>query len=293
MRKNKFFSYKLPIHVLFVIYSALCIIPFLLIVSISFSFETDILENGFKFIPEHFVTDAYNQVFQRPDTLFSAYLVTIFFAVVATVVSIVTQAMMGYTLSRDVCAFRKPVTIMLLITMFFSGGLIPTYIITTQIFHMGNTIWVYVFHATVVPSTVFVFRTFFSGIPTSLIESAQLDGATEMNILWKIVVPLSKPVIATMGFNGLLSRWNNYDVSMYYINEERLYTLQYMLQQILNEAAYLKALKDSMPHLDDVVIPSETLKFALCVLASAPMLCVFPFFQKYFTKGMVVGAVKG
>lgn len=291
---NKKFSYKAFVHLFFVLYGLICIIPFLLIVSISLSNETDIINKGFSLIPAHFSGDAYSQIFQNPKSLIGAYGVTLLNAVAGTALAIIMQAMLGYVLSRDTCAFKKPINIMLVITMFFSGGLIPSYVVNTQVFHLGDTIWIYILSGCMSAYNVFVFRTFFSTIPKSLIESAQLDGATEMQMLAKITVPLSKPVLATFTFTGMLGRWNDYTVPMYYITDDKLYNLQYLLQQILNEAAFLKQLQDSMPQLANAVaIPSETLKFAMCVLAAGPMVLVFPFFQKYFAKGMVVGAVKG
>ena len=291
---NKKFSYKAFVHLFFVLYGFICIIPFLLIVSISLSNETDIINKGFNLIPAHFSGDAYSQIFQNPKALIGAYGVTLLNAVAGTALAIIMQAMLGYVLSRDTCVFKKPINIMLIITMFFSGGLIPSYVVNTQVFHLGDTIWIYIISGCMSAYNVFVFRTFFSTIPKSLIESAQLDGATEMQMLAKITVPLSKPVLATFTFTGMLARWNDYTIPMYYITDDRLYNLQYLLQQILNEAAFLKQLQDSMPQLASAVaIPSETLKFAMCVLAAGPMVLVFPFFQKYFAKGMVVGAVKG
>lgn len=291
---NKKFSYKAFVHLFFVLYGLICIVPFLLIVSISLSNETDIINKGFSLIPAHFSGDAYSQIFQNPKSLIGAYGVTLLNAVAGTALAIIMQAMLGYVLSRDTCAFKKPINIMLVITMFFSGGLIPSYVVNTQVFHLGDTIWIYILSGCMSAYNVFVFRTFFSTIPKSLIESAQLDGATEMQMLAKITVPLSKPVLATFTFTGMLGRWNDYTVPMYYITDDKLYNLQYLLQQILNEAAFLKQLQDSMPQLANAVaIPSETLKFAMCVLAAGPMVLVFPFFQKYFAKGMVVGAVKG
>ena len=294
MHRKKFFSYKWFIHLFFIIYSLACVLPFLLIISISFTAEDYVVNEGFSLLIHDFSTNAYTHIFQNPKQLLDAYGVTAFFAIFGTAISIVVMAMIGYALSRDGFLFKKPINALLVITMFFNGGLIPTYLVVTQVFQLGNTLWVYLTHGVVTAYIVFVFRTFFATIPKSLIESAQLDGASELQILTRITVPLSKPVLATFGFMGLLSRWNDYTVSMYYIQDNELYTLQYMLQQILNEAQFLADLQKNMPHFDGVVnMPEETLKFAMCVVAAGPMMLVFPFFQKYFAKGMVVGAVKG
>ena len=141
-----------------------------------------------------------------------------------------------------------------------------------------------------------VFRTFFKGIPESLFESAHLDGAKELTIFFKIVVPLSTPVLASIGFMTLVARWNNYTTSLIYIRNEDLYTLQYLLQRMMNEAEFLKQLSENgvgSAVMDNIAQPSETLKYAMCILAAGPMLFIFPFFQKYFSQGLTVGAVKG
>lgn len=286
--------YKWMIHLVFILMALLCIIPFFLLVSISLSDEKTIVRYGFSLIPQVFSTAAYEQIFKQPITLVRAYLVTVIYAFGGTALSVTTMAMTGYALSRKEYSLKKPITIMLLITMFVNGGLIPSYIITTQVFRLGDSIWLYLIHGMSSAYTIFVFRTFFSGIPVSLIESVRLDGANEVQILTKIIVPLSKPVLATFAFMGLVQRWNDYTVSMYYMVDPKKYTLQYLLQQILNEAKFLNELKASLPQIaDSIEVPSETLKFAMCIVAVAPMLVVFPFFQKYFSKGMVVGAVKG
>ncbi|MBP3627478.1 MAG: carbohydrate ABC transporter permease [Clostridia bacterium] len=271
----------------------LCIIPFLLLVSISFSNENDILTFGFKLIPQHFTFEAYKYILSDFMTLLRAYGVTAVSAFGGAALSITIMAAMGYTLARPHFIFKKFLSIVLIITMFFSGGLVPSYIINTQVFHLGNSMWIYLLHGLVSAYTVFVFRTFFAQIPSSLIEAAELDGASEVQVLTQVIIPLSTAVLATYTFMQVVSRWNDFTVTMYYIQDTKLYTLQYMLQQILNEAKFLNELKKTMPISNTVAVPSETLKYAMCVLASGPMLCIFPFFQRYFSKGMVVGAVKG
>lgn len=292
-RLLKYPKYKFFVHLFFVCASLLCIVPFLLIISISLSQEVDVVRNGFKLIPEHFTLEAYRYAFGNWTTILDAYAVTAIYAVGGSLISIILMAMIAYALSNDNYVLRKPITYFLLITMFIGGGLIPSYVINTQWFHLGNNILMYLLHGLISAYTVFVFRTFFKSIPQSLIDAAYIDGATEMQVLAKVIIPLSVPVLATFAFMNMIARWNNYDVSMYYMQNERLYTLQYVLQNILNESEYLKQMKDSMPGLNITVPPSETLKFAMCIVTTGPMLMVFPYFQKYFSKGMMLGAVKG
>ncbi|MBQ8649202.1 MAG: carbohydrate ABC transporter permease [Clostridia bacterium] len=281
------------IHIIFAVYMLICIVPFLLLVAVSFSNENDVLTYGYSLIPKNFTTEAYKYILSDLSTLLRAYGVTGVYAIGGAVLSIVIMAAMGYTLARPHFIFKKFLSIVLIITMFFNGGLVPTYIINTQVFHLGNSMWIYILNGMVAAYTVFVFRTFFAQLPVSLIEAAELDGASELQVLTQVIVPLSTAVIATYTFMGVVSRWNDFTVTMYYIQDTKLYTLQYLLQQILNEATFLNELKKTMPISDMVAVPSETLKYAMCVLASGPMLVIFPFFQKYFSKGMVAGAVKG
>lgn len=292
--KKKFFNYKFFIHLSFVIYSLLCIIPFWLIIAISLSKESDIKMSGFSLIPQHFTLEAYSYVFNDASTLWQAYLVTILYALLGTILSVAVMAMFGYALARENYVFKKFLMFFTLITMLFSGGLVPSYVINTQLFGLQNNFMIYLITGMVTGYTVFVFRTFFSQIPKSLLEAASIDGAKEYQILAKIIIPLSKPVLATFTFTGIVQRWNDFETSMYYIQDQKLYTLQYLLQNILNEAAFLNQLKEQMSAFSDlIVVPSETLKYAMCVLAAGPMVIIFPLFQKYFSKGMVVGAVKG
>ena len=272
---------------------ALFILPFVLIVSISFSNENDITRFGYSLIVKNISTTAYAYIFKNPQSIINSYLVTTFFAFAGTAVSIFVMALSGYALSRDAFTYKKFVTYPLLLTMFFSGGLIPLYIINTQVFHLTNNLMVYIMWGMISGYTIFVFRSFFSQIPKSLIESADLDGANEFQILWHVILPLSTPVLATFGFIGIVTRWNNFEASLYYISIPKLYSLQYLLQLVLKEVAFLRMSMSGVPEGVTGVIPMETIKFAMCVVAAGPMVLVFPFFQKYFSKGMVVGAVKG
>ncbi len=290
---KKFFNYKTLIHIFFIFTTIISVLPFILIISISFSNETDIVNYGFRFIPKEITTVAYKFVFGNGSKVVKAYLVTAFYAVLGSALSVVLMAMIAYPLSRDGFKFKKPLTIFLTVTMFLSGGLIPSYVINTQVFHLGNKLMMYLLYGLISAYTVFVFRTFFKSIPESLTEAACIDGASEAKILYKIIIPLSVPVLMTFGFANLVSRWNDYTVSMYYMQDENLYTLQFLLQNLLNEVEYLRQMKYAMPQLVNVATPSETLKFAMCVVAAGPMVIIFPFFQKYFSKGMMLGAVKG
>lgn len=285
------------INLFFCIISLLFILPFVLIIAASFTDETALMEQGYKFIPSVFSVEAYKYVFRSPEKLIDAYKVTIIFSAVTTVLAVIIMSMAAYPLSKQNYKYKKIVTFFIFFTMLFSGGLVPTYIWITRYLRLGDTIWVYILPFLVNAFHIIVIRTFFQGLPQSMTEAAKIDGASELQIFFKIVLPLSKPVIATISLLTLLSRWNDWNTALIYIKSSNLYSLQYLLQKILREAEFVKNMAESTPvagiDFDTSNLPSVTIRFAMCMVAAGPMLVVFPFFQKYFAKGLTVGAVKG
>lgn len=285
------------IHLCFILGSLLFILPFALIISASFTDEQTLLADGYKLFPAAFSTEAYQYVFRSPGQLIDSYKVTIIYSFLGTFLAVVIMSMMAYPLSKQNYRYKKPVTFFIFFTMLFSGGLIPTYIWNTRFLHLGDTIWIYILPNLVNAFHIIVIRTFFQGLPPALMESAKIDGARELQIFFKIVIPLSKPVIATIALLTLLARWNDWNTALIYIKSKELYSLQYLLQKILREVQFVKDMADSTPvagiDMDMSKLPSETIRFAMCMVAAGPMLVVFPFFQKYFAKGLTVGAVKG
>ena len=296
MKKSKRIP-NIMINIMFCLLSLVFRLPFGLIISASFSDEQTLLSEGYKLIPSVFSTEAYKYVFRNPQQLLDSYKVTIIYSIVATVLGVVVMAMLAYPLSRPNYKYKKIATFFIFFTMLFSGGLIPTYIWITRYLHLGDTIWVYILPCLVNAFHVIVIRSFFQGLPQALMESAKIDGASELQTFFKIVMPLSKPVIATISLLTLLSRWNDWNTALIYIKSSNLYSLQYLLQKILREAEFVKNMAESSPvagvDLDLSNLPSVTIRFAMCMVAAGPMLIIFPFFQKYFAKGLTVGAVKG
>ena len=301
LKKGK--RYKLFIHVFFILLSLIFILPFIMVISISLSGEEAIASTmgGYSLLPRDFTFDAYLKAFKNSEQIIEGYKLTILSSVIGTMLTLFSAGMTGYVLSRSNFRYRKILTFLVFFTMLFSGGTIPTYIIYTKYYNLGNTLWVYLLPALTGGAwNILMIRTFCLGIPESLFESAKLDGAREFTIFFRIVVPLSKPVFASVGFMTLVARWNDWQTSLVYIRDSKLFTIQYILQRILNDAEFLKKIaRDPMFQGSGIDIkevlaePTETLKFAMCVIATGPMLLVFPFFQKYFEKGMVGGAVKG
>ncbi|KRF43815.1 carbohydrate ABC transporter permease [Paenibacillus sp. Soil787] len=286
----------LPIHLFFIAISALFVIPLWAIVSISLSNEVDISKFGYRLIPLKLDFGAYRYILEHPMTIINAYKVTILMASVGTFVSVLMISMCAYALSRSDFKYSKFLTFYLFFTTLFSGGIVPYYILMTKVFHVQNTYWALILPLLGNIWNMFLMRTFFKALPDSLVESAKIDGASEMRIYLTIIVPLSTPVLATVGLLTILVYWNSWFSSLLFINKQSMFPLQYLLQVMLsNIQEILKNMQDG-GLVDSAALsqlPSESARMAMCMLAIAPMLFVFPFFQKYFAKGLTVGAVKG
>ncbi|HJA65595.1 MAG TPA: carbohydrate ABC transporter permease [Candidatus Mediterraneibacter cottocaccae] len=294
-KKTKLFPVFL--HLFFILLSACFVIPLVVVISASFTSEEWLTAgNGLSILPHGFTTAAYASAFRNGARLIRAYAVTIIQSGLGTLLSCIVAGMAAYALSRRQFRFRMPITVIIFFTMLFSAGMIPTYIIYAKYYGLSDNFLIYILPGmTGGAYYTMVFRTFFKSLPESLFESAHLDGASELRIFARIIVPLSKPVFASVGFMTLVAKWNDYTTSMIYIRDENLYTLQYLLQRMMEEAEFLKNLSRGMMGsitMSAADIPSETLRYAMCVIAAGPMLLIFPFFQKYFSTGLTIGAVK-
>lgn len=285
---------QIILNVLFIVMAVAVVIPFIILVSVSLSNETDISYFGYRLIPKQIDLTAYRYVFKHPKTILDAYKVTAIFSFVSMILSTVVTSLFAYPLSRKIFKQRNKLSLFMYFTTMFSGGLVPTYILITQYLHLANTIWVYIIPGMFGVWNAFVMRTFFNGLPESLIESAYMDGAGEYRILFQIVYPLSTPVLATIAVGTFLGKWNDWNTAMLYIDDSKLYSLQYMLQRIIQNLTLLQNNEEAaMLFSDAAEVPAETVRMAMAVVVAGPILFVFPFFQKYFTKGMVMGSVKG
>ena len=287
--------YQITLNLILILLCACIILPFLLLVSTSISNEQDIGFYGYQLIPRNIDFSAYKYVFRNPGAIIDAYKLTAFVSATHTLLSLILIALIAYPLSRPKFKYRVQLSFFLYFTCLFSGGLVPSYILMTQYLHLDDTIWIYIIPGLVKPWFVFMMRTFFQGIPNEISESAYLDGASELTILIKMIIPLSKPVIATLALKTFLGMWNNWQVSMLYINNEKLISLQYLLQKILLNIKLLQ--ENNNIYISDMIsmesIPTETVRMAMAIVVAGPALIIFPFFQKYFVKGLTVGSVKG
>ena len=293
MKRNNLIS-QIALTVVLALLSIAVVIPFIILVSVSLSNETDISYYGYSLLPRQVDLTAYKYVFRNPTTILNAYKVTAIFSFASMVLSTLMISLFAYPLSRKNFKPRRKLSFIMYFTTMFNGGLVPSYILITQYLHLDNKIWVYIIPGLFSVWSAFVMRTFFQGLPESIIESAYIDGAGEYRILFEIVYPLSKPVLATIAVGIFLGQWNNWYTSMLYIDKPELYSLQYMLQRLMDNIALLQENQQLAEMITDAVdIPSETVRMAMAVVVAGPVLFVFPFFQKYFVKGMVLGSVKG
>lgn len=277
-----------------VLMALLCVVPLWLIVAGSFSDNNDILLNGYSFIPRVFSLSAYKMVFEYPAEMFNAYKVTIIVTVVGTLGTLLMCSAAGYVLSRRDFRYRNKISFYFFFTTIFSAGLVPCYILCTRYLHFKDSPYLAMISSGMFSYFyVIIFRSFMAEIPESLGESAKIDGANDLVIFFKIILPLSKPVLATIGLFAALGYWNSWYQAMLYVTDKKYYPLQYYLYTVINSANAMNNINAVISPEYMIDLPSETYKLAMTVVTTGPVLLVYPFVQKYFVKGMTVGAVKG
>lgn len=267
----------------------LCLVPFILVVSGSVSDNTLIMRDGYSLIPRGFTFDAYESIFENPEKIGNAYLVSITVTVVGTILSVLFTSMAGFVLSRPDFKYANKFAFFMYFTTLFSGGTIPWYLITRNVLHLSNNLWALIVPGLIGTFNIFLFRNFLNSISHSFVESARIDGASDLRIYAQIVMPLAKPAIATIALFVSLSYWNDWFRASLLIDDSDLYPLQYVLVQLMNSA---KALVDISVVRDDPV-PGETMKLAMAIVTTGPVLLFYPFAQKYIVGGLTIGGVKG
>ncbi|HHV10151.1 MAG TPA: carbohydrate ABC transporter permease [Clostridiales bacterium] len=282
------------ITLIFIILALFCVVPIFYILAASLSDEITLSREGYSLLPRGFSLEAFRFVLESPKAILNAYAVTIFVTIVGTVVSLLFTAMFAYVIARKDFSLSRIFSFMVFFSMLFNGGLVPTYIMMTQYYNVKDTVLALIIPYIIMPWHVFLMKGFLADIPVSLIEAAKIDGASEIKTFFKIVLPITKPALATVGLFIAFTYWNDWYQSMLYIDKALLNSLQFYLYRIMNNIQYLSSsMMAGNISIDTSSMPSETARMVLCVLAAGPMLVIFPFFQKYFVKGLTVGAVKG
>jgi len=280
------------VNVILLIISFLFLLPLVVVIAASLSDEKALAKNGYSLLPQGFSLSAYEYLLLDPDRLLRAYAVTIFVTVVGTLLGLLVMSMLAYALSRPEFKWRKPFSFILIFTMLFSAGLVPTYLVVTQVLHLKDNILALILPYLVVPWFVFILRSFFSSLPQEILDMARVDGASEWRIFFQIVLPLSTPVLATVGLFTILLYWNDWWLSLLYINDPNLFPLQYLLYAIMRNAEFLTS-NASTGLLTSVELPTQTLRMAMVVVAMGPIAIVFLALQKYFIRGALIGSLKG
>ncbi len=267
------------------------VFPFILLVVNSFTSEHYILNYGFSIIPREISLDAYSMIFTYPEEILRAYGVTIFITFAGTVVSLFLSSMAAYVMFRKEIKYRNALAFFIFFTTLFNGGLAPYYIIVSNMLHLQDKLLVLFLVPMFSAMNILILRNFINGsIPDSLVESAKIDGAGDFRIFIQIVLPLSKAALASIGLFTALGYWNDWWTPMMFIQNDKLRPLQYVLYQIISSANMSSVMSSYVSRLD---MPKETLKLAMTVVSAGPIVFLYPFVQKYFVKGVTIGAVKG
>lgn len=275
--------------------SMITLLPILLIVIASFTSEKALLANGYSYFPKALSLDAYYYMLKQGATIFRAYGITVTVTVIGTVLSVLLTTMLAYPMSRKSFKYRNALAFFVFFTMLFNGGIVSSYMMWSNIFHIKNTIWALILPNYLVTAfNVFLVRNYYvNSIPDSIIESAQIDGASELRIFRSIIVPLSVPTIATISlFTGIIY-WNDWVNGLYYLTDPKYFGIQNLLIKIMNNVQFLKSGSSSFLGTGKVDLPGTSVRMAMAVIGILPILIIYPFVQKHFIKGVVVGAVKG
>ncbi len=272
------------------VFALVTVIPFLYVIAGSFATQHELLERGFILFPTEFSLSAYEFIFST-STLVRSLLVTIFITVVGTLINLIFTCLMAYPMARRDLDFRKPIQLMVIFTMLFSGGMIPTFLVVKNL-HMIDTYWALLLPGAISAFNLIIIRSFFQQLPDGLEESAKIDGASDPGILLKIVLPLSMPVLATFSLFYAVGHWNTFFSAVLYINDSTKWPIQVLLRQIviLSQGG---SLGDTTAFEQDFVPPDQAVKMAVIVISTIPILVVYPFLQKHFAKGVLLGSVKG
>jgi putative aldouronate transport system permease protein len=284
------------LNVAFIVLSLICLLPVVLVAIVSVTHGDSIIENGYSFMPNQLSLIAYESLFKDYGMVLGGYSVSIGITIVGTVLSVILMALFAYPISRSDYPFRNAFTFFLFFTMLFNGGLVSRYLVYTQLLGLKDSYISLIMPLLIIPFNVIIMRTFFqTTIHPALIESARIDGAGEIRIFLRIVLPLSLPVLATMALFSTIHYWNDWFNALLFITTEEKYPLQYLMMRVLNDVQYLRSNVELAAQNPELMknLPSESLQMAMAVVGMGPILLVYPFFQKYFVKGLTVGAVKG
>lgn len=288
-------KYQYTINVILILVTLCMVLPLVLLFMSSISSENTLIVNGYSFFPKEFSLAAYEYIWTNRMTIFRAYGITILVTVVGTTLNVVMSTMLAFALSIKKLPFKKIISFYVIFTMLFSGGLVPSYIMWTSVFHIKNTIFALLLPNLMLSAmNIMLIRTFFvNSIPEAIYEAAKIDGASYFTIFRKIAIPLGKPIIVTISLFSGLAYWNDWTNGLYYINNPKLYSIQTLLNKMIQDLQAIQANAAAAASGAGTAIPQVSVRMAIAFVALLPILAIYPFLQKYFAKGIALGAVKG
>lgn len=289
--------YKIILNTFMMLLALTCILPFMLLFSSSLSSESSLIQNGYSFIPTELSLEAYSYIFKSSTAILHAYGITLLVTVLGTSLNLMISILMAYPLSRKDLPHRNVYSFIIFFTMLFNGGLVPTYIMYSQLLHIKNTLPALIIPQFLVSAFyVIMMRTYFStNIPFEIIEAAKIDGASEYLTLFKVVLPMAVPIIATVGLMVGLTYWNDWTNGLYYLTDSNLFSIQNILNRMIRDTQFLSQMSGNSSQLSTAVknMPTTSLKMAVAAIGVLPILIVYPFFQRFFVAGITLGGVKG
>ena len=292
MTESKSFNRVATIILTFLV--IITLLPIILLVIASFTNEQALIRNGYSYFPEAFSLDAYYYMIKQGTMITRAYGVSFLVTIGGTALSVLITTTLAYPMSRKSFKYRNILAFFVFFTMLFNGGIVPSYIMWSRYFHIKNTIWALIIPNYLVTAfNVILVKNFYqNNVPDALVEAAQIDGASELRIFYKIMFPLARPVVATISLFTGLCYWNDWTNGLYYVDNEKLYSIQLLLMKIVNNIQALKA-NSSLLGTGAVELPGTSVRMAMAFVGILPILLVYPFIQKYLVEGVVIGAVKG
>ncbi|WP_243114086.1 carbohydrate ABC transporter permease [Butyrivibrio sp. XB500-5] len=271
-------------------------LPIVLIVMASFTAETALVRDGYRFIPKELSLNAYYYMIKQGRLILRSYGISFLVTFAGTAISVLLTTMLAYPMSRKSYKYRNALAFFVFFTMLFNGGIVPSYIMWTRFFHIKDTIWALMIPNYLVTAfnVILVKNYFQNSVPDSLIEAAQLDGASEFKIFFKVMLPLAIPAVATISLFTGIAYWNDWTNGLYYVNNEKFYSIQQLLMKIMSNIQALRSNSNaSLLGTGAVELPSTSVRMAMAVIGILPIVIIYPFVQKYLVKGVIVGAVKG
>ena len=279
--------------ILLTILSLLCVLPFIVIVSGSFTSNQEIIRNGFSLLPRGFTAEAYGTIFKTPEDILQAYKMNFYYTFIGTALGLIIITLTAYVISRKEFKYRNKVSFLIYFTTIFGGGMIPWYLMYANVLNLRGTTLAIWFPALITPFLVILMRTFIVGaVPDAVVESAKIDGAGHWRIFWRIVLPVLGPGLATVGLFQALGYWNDWYRSSMFSTSSKTWSLQFYLYDLVNSTQAMRQMAQ-YADINTADLPTQSVKLAMSVVATGPILILYPFVQRYFVSGITIGAVKG